>query len=142
MTTSQKFDAVVGDTTIVANRSKYVDFTLPYSESGVTMLVAIKDDERRNMWVFLRPLSWDLWLTIGSFFILTGLIIWFLESRRKNEAFGGSRSEQLSTSLWFSFSTIVFAHRMISHFSPLMLISTNIRKSTVELGEYVIQIIS
>ncbi|KAK4765286.1 hypothetical protein SAY86_026376 [Trapa natans] len=107
----QKFDAVVGDTTIVANRSKYVDFTLPYSESGVTMLVAVKDNERRNMWVFLRPLSWDLWLTIGSFFILTGLIIWFLESRLKNEAFGSSRNEQISTSLWFSFSTLVFAHR-------------------------------
>ncbi|KAK4753899.1 hypothetical protein SAY87_002003 [Trapa incisa] len=107
----QKFDAVVGDTTIVANRSKYVDFTLPYAESGVTMLVAVKDNERRNMWVFLRPLSWDLWQTIGSFFILTGLIIWFLESRLKNEAFGSSRNEQISTSLWFSFSTLVFAHR-------------------------------
>nr|POF09066.1 glutamate receptor 2.2 [Quercus suber] len=30
----KKLDAVVGDTTIVANRSLYVDFTLPYSESG------------------------------------------------------------------------------------------------------------
>ncbi|XP_056166355.1 glutamate receptor 2.1-like [Syzygium oleosum] len=68
----QKVDAVVGDTTIVANRSYYVDFTLPYSESGVAMIVAIKDDERRNMWIFLKPLSWNLWLTTGLAFILTG----------------------------------------------------------------------
>ncbi|OWM62600.1 hypothetical protein CDL15_Pgr000015 [Punica granatum] len=78
------------------------------------MVVAIKDDERRNMWIFLRPLSWDLWLTIGLSFVLTGLIVYFLEGRHQNEDFGGSRSEQLSTSLWFSFSTLVFAHRKIS----------------------------
>ncbi|XP_031385278.1 glutamate receptor 2.1-like isoform X1 [Punica granatum] len=107
----QKVDIVVGDITVVANRSNYVDFTLPYSESGVSMVVAIKDDERRNMWIFLRPLSWDLWLTIGLSFVLTGLIVYFLEGRHQNEDFGGSRSEQLSTSLWFSFSTLVFAHR-------------------------------
>jgi hypothetical protein len=35
----QKYDAVIGDTTIVANRSTYVDFTLPFSESGVLMVV-------------------------------------------------------------------------------------------------------
>ncbi|OWM65877.1 hypothetical protein CDL15_Pgr015302 [Punica granatum] len=107
----QKVDIVVGDVIVVANRSNYVDFTLPYSESGVSMVVAIKDDERRNMWIFLRPLSWALWLTIGLSFVLTSLIVCFLEGRHQNEDFGGSRSEQLSTSLWFSFSTLVFAHR-------------------------------
>ena len=61
----QKFDAVVGDTTIVASRSSYVDFTLPYSESGVSMVVLLKDDVKKNMWIFLKPLSWDLWLEIG-----------------------------------------------------------------------------
>ncbi|KAK9931913.1 hypothetical protein M0R45_019167 [Rubus argutus] len=30
-----KFDAVVGDTTIIAYRTSYVDFTLPYFESGL-----------------------------------------------------------------------------------------------------------
>ncbi|KAL3498141.1 hypothetical protein ACH5RR_040873 [Cinchona calisaya] len=33
-----KFDAVVGDVTIIANRSKYVDFSLPFTESGVSMV--------------------------------------------------------------------------------------------------------
>ncbi|XP_050272481.1 glutamate receptor 2.8-like isoform X2 [Quercus robur] len=31
------YDAVVGDTTIVARRSLYVDFTLPYTESGLVI---------------------------------------------------------------------------------------------------------
>ncbi|KAH0730268.1 hypothetical protein KY289_001456 [Solanum tuberosum] len=39
-----------GDTTIVSNRSQFVDFTLPYTESGVTMMVPIKDDNRDSAW--------------------------------------------------------------------------------------------
>ena len=50
----QKLDAVVGDTTIVANRYLYVDFTLPYSESGVSMVVLMKDNEKKNIWIFLK----------------------------------------------------------------------------------------
>ncbi|KAK4765523.1 hypothetical protein SAY86_026613 [Trapa natans] len=105
-----EYDMVVGDTTIVANRSAFVDFSLPYSESGVSMLVAIKDDERRNMWIFLKPLKWDLWLTAGMAFMFTGLVVWVLE-RHNVEDFRGSHRERLGISLWFSFSTLIFAHR-------------------------------
>ncbi|KAF8400403.1 hypothetical protein HHK36_013701 [Tetracentron sinense] len=105
----QNFDAVVGDITIVANRSSYVDFTLPYSESGVSMVVLIKDDETKNAWIFLKPLSWDLWLTTGAAFIFTGVVVWILEHRLNTE-FRGPRGQQLGMMLWFSFSTLVFAH--------------------------------
>lgn len=30
---------MVGDITILSNRAKYVDFTLPYTESGIVMVV-------------------------------------------------------------------------------------------------------
>ncbi|KAL7180617.1 hypothetical protein ACSBR1_043747 [Camellia fascicularis] len=52
----ENFDAVVGDLTIVSNRSKYVDFTLPYTESGVSMIVRI-EAEKRNAWIFMKPLT-------------------------------------------------------------------------------------
>lgn len=109
----QKYDAVVGDTTIRANRSLYVDFTLPYTESGVSMFVPIKGDERKNFWVFLKPLTADLWLTIGIFFIFTGFVIWVLE-HRINDDFRGSPGHQVGTVFWFSFSTLVFAHSNFS----------------------------
>ncbi|KAL6189121.1 hypothetical protein ACLB2K_040511 [Fragaria x ananassa] len=79
----RKYDAVVGDTTIVANRSLYVDFTLPYSESGVSMIVLTEDIERNNIWIFLKPLRWDLWLTTGIAFIVTGVVIYGLLSTGK-----------------------------------------------------------
>uniref|UniRef100_A0A6M2F9F9 Glutamate receptor n=1 Tax=Populus davidiana TaxID=266767 RepID=A0A6M2F9F9_9ROSI len=106
----KRFDAVVGDTTIVAYRSSYVDFTLPYSESGVTMVVLMKRDERDSMWIFLKPLTPKLWLVTGLAFFVTGLVVWVLEHRINTE-FRGTPEQQLGTVIWFSFSTLVFAHR-------------------------------
>nr|XP_011469467.1 PREDICTED: glutamate receptor 1.2-like [Fragaria vesca subsp. vesca] len=103
----QKYDVVVGDTTIISNRSLYVDFTVPYSDLGVGMLVA---NEKENMWIFLRPFSADLWMTSAAFFILTGLVVWVIE-RPTNKEFQGTPSQQIGTIFWFSFSTLVYAHR-------------------------------
>ena len=105
----QNYDAVVGDTTITANRTSYVDFTLPYLNSGLSMVVKIKDDERKNIWIFLKPLSWDLWLTTGCAFVFTGFVVWILEHRTNGE-FRGPPNQQLGIIFWFSFSTLVFAH--------------------------------
>ncbi|XVF48220.1 hypothetical protein PTKIN_Ptkin03bG0172400 [Pterospermum kingtungense] len=104
------FDAVVGDTTIVANRSRYVDFTLPYTESGVSMIVPTRDSKRKNAWVFLKPLTWQLWVTTGCFFVFIGFVVWILE-HRINEDFRGPPLHQAGTCFWFSFSTMVFAQR-------------------------------
>ncbi|KAL4301790.1 hypothetical protein GQ457_10G003090 [Hibiscus cannabinus] len=104
------YDAVVGDTTIVANRSIYVDFTLPYTESGVSMLVPIRENRKKNAWVFLQPLTSDLWITSGCFFVFIGFTVWILE-HRINKDFRGPPAHQIGTSFWFSFSTMVFAHR-------------------------------
>ncbi|XP_021800295.1 glutamate receptor 2.7-like [Prunus avium] len=118
-----RYDAVVGDTTIVANRSSYVDFTLPYSESGVSMVVLTEDNQRDNIWIFLKPLSLDLWLTTGAAFIFTGCVIWVLE-HRVNTEFRGPPEQQLGMIFWFSFSTLVFAHRekVVNNWSRLVLI--------------------
>ena len=105
----QKFDAVVGDVTIRANRSQYVDFTLPYTESGVSMIVPVKDKRNKNAWVFMKPLTWDLWVTSACFFVFIGFLVWVLE-HRINKDFRGPPLHQIGTSLGFSFSTMVFAH--------------------------------
>ncbi|XP_073262470.1 glutamate receptor 2.8-like [Populus alba] len=119
----KKFDAVVGDTTIIFNRSRYVDFTLPYTESGVSMIVPIVDTNSKNAWVFLKPLTWDLWVTSFCFFIFIGFVIWVLE-HRINEDFRGPASHQAGTSFWFSFSTMVFAQRetVVSNLSRAVVI--------------------
>ncbi|XP_028807072.1 glutamate receptor 2.7-like [Neltuma alba] len=118
-----KFDAVVGDVTIIANRSEYVDFTLPYTESGVTMVVPVKDKRKKNAWAFLKPLTWDLWVTIACSFVFVGFVVWVLE-HRINGHFRGPPLHQIGTCLWFSFSTMVFAHRekVVSNLSRFVVI--------------------
>ncbi|KAG8375363.1 hypothetical protein BUALT_Bualt10G0092300 [Buddleja alternifolia] len=117
------FDAAVGDVTIVSNRSQYVDFTLPYTESGVKMVVPIIDDKRKNAWIFLKPLTWDLWLISFCSFVFIGFLIWILE-HRINEDFRGPPWHQVGMIFWFAFSTMVFAHkeRVISNLSRFVLI--------------------
>lgn len=106
----KEFDAVVGDITILANRSLYVDYTLPYTESGVRMLVPVRDQRQKTAWTFLEPLTADLWFGTGSFVVFTGFIVWFIE-HRTNQEFRGPPASQIGSVFYFSFSTLVFAHR-------------------------------
>nr|XP_016489939.1 PREDICTED: glutamate receptor 2.7-like isoform X1 [Nicotiana tabacum] len=117
------FDAVVGDATIRSNRLQYVDFTLPYTESGVTMMVPIKDNNRNKAWVFLKPLTWELWLTSFCFFVFIGFVIWVLE-HRVNEEFRGPPSHQVGMIFWFSFASMVFAQKekIVSNLARFVLI--------------------
>ncbi|XP_070033885.1 glutamate receptor 2.8-like [Nicotiana tomentosiformis] len=107
---SKEYDAVIGDVTILANRSKYVDFTLPFTESGISAVVPVRDDERKNAWIFLKPLKTELWITTGAFFVFIGFVVWVLE-HRVNKEFRGPKHKQVGMIFWFSFSTLVFAHR-------------------------------
>ncbi|PIN11777.1 Glutamate-gated kainate-type ion channel receptor subunit GluR5 [Handroanthus impetiginosus] len=119
----EKYDAVVGDVAIVANRSKYVDFTFPYTASGLSIIVPIKDSERKTAWIFMKPLTMGLWLTIGAFFVYTGFVVWVLE-HRVNKEFRGPPHKQIGLIFWFSFSTLVYAHkeRVISNLTRFVVI--------------------
>ncbi|GLT85188.1 hypothetical protein SLE2022_033840 [Rubroshorea leprosula] len=118
-----KYDAAVGDISIIANRSLYVDFTLPYMASDVVMVVPIKNNSNTNALVFLEPLTGDLWVMSTCFFVFIGFVIWVLE-HRISEDFRGPPSHQVGTSLWFSFTTLVFAHqeRVVSNLSRFVVI--------------------
>ncbi|XP_038880119.1 glutamate receptor 2.2-like isoform X3 [Benincasa hispida] len=106
-----KFDAVVGDITIVASRANLVDFSLPYTDSGVTMLVPIKHNMHRSMWVFLKPLSVDLWLTTIAASIATRIVLLILEHNARRES--SQPLELLCLVLWFPFSSLVLPERQI-----------------------------
>ncbi|QCD80433.1 glutamate receptor [Vigna unguiculata] len=74
-----KNEVVVGDVTILANRSNYADFTVPYTASGVKMVVPAKHGRDQNMWTFVKPFSWDLWLSIIIISTFIGLAILIME---------------------------------------------------------------
>ncbi|KAK2631801.1 hypothetical protein EUGRSUZ_L02423 [Eucalyptus grandis] len=119
----QQYDAAVGDITITGNRSSYVDFTMPFTETGVAMIVPIETSRSTNMWIFLQPLTVDLWLVIGAFFVFTGCVVWTIEHGDNNE-FKGPRAQQIGMAMWYSFSTLFFAQRekLISNLSKVVVI--------------------
>ncbi|XP_038972452.1 LOW QUALITY PROTEIN: glutamate receptor 3.1-like [Phoenix dactylifera] len=106
---SGDFDAAVGDIAIVTNRTKIVDFTQPYIESGLVILAPVKK-HHSDAWAFLQPFTVKLWCVTGLFFLVVGAVVWILE-HRINDQFRGPPKKQVATVFWFSFSTLFFAHR-------------------------------
>ncbi|TVU28854.1 hypothetical protein EJB05_20389, partial [Eragrostis curvula] len=103
-------DIVVGDVTITASRMAEVDFTMPFTESGWSMVVAVKADTSTSMWIFLQPLTASLWLASLAFFCFTGFVVWVIE-HRINPEFRGTPWQQFGLIFYFAFSTLVFSHK-------------------------------
>ncbi|CAN6183586.1 unnamed protein product [Urochloa humidicola] len=103
------FDAAIGDIAIVTNRTRLVDFTQPYIESGLIIVAPAKEVES-NAWAFLKPFTFQMWCVLGVIFLFVGAVVWVLEHRTNTE-FRGPPRQQIMTVCWFSFSTMFFAHR-------------------------------
>lgn len=102
------FDAAVGDITILQNRSKYVEFTQPYAESGLSMTVQY-NHEPSKAWLFIKPFSNSMWVATFSMLLYTMFIVWFFE-HKSNPDFKGPVKDQLGMAVWFTFSTLFFSH--------------------------------
>ncbi|XP_021902797.1 glutamate receptor 3.3 isoform X1 [Carica papaya] len=107
--TTGVLDGVVGDIAIVTNRTRIVDFTQPYVSSGLVVVAPFRK-LNSGAWAFLRPFTPSMWLITGCFFLVVGVVVWILE-HRINDEFRGPPKQQIITILWFSFSTLFFAHR-------------------------------
>ncbi|KAJ7979519.1 Glutamate receptor-like protein [Quillaja saponaria] len=115
----KKYNVVVGDVTIVAERATYVDFTLPFTETGVRMLVRVQHGRHKSMWSFARPFSWDLWLSIVIFSVFIGIVIRIMERNATRSEIDSSSSspilhrEQLTmvSILWLPLSQMVIPQR-------------------------------
>ncbi|KAE9587884.1 putative periplasmic binding protein-like I [Lupinus albus] len=85
-----KFDAAVGDITIVTNRTRFVDFTQPYMESGLVVVVPVKEI-KSSAWSFLKPFTAQMWCVTAALFLFVGIVVWILE-RRHNDEFRGENT--------------------------------------------------
>ncbi|CAJ1939216.1 unnamed protein product [Sphenostylis stenocarpa] len=109
---NKTYEAVVGDVTILEERLEYVDFTIPYAESGLSMIVTEKSED--STWMFMKPFTWQMWVATGAVLMYTMIVVWCLE-RKPNPEFHGNWKRQISTALMFTFSSLFFAHREKLH---------------------------
>ncbi|XP_038722930.1 glutamate receptor 2.9-like isoform X2 [Tripterygium wilfordii] len=108
--TLQTFDAVIGDVMITADKFQLIEFSQPYIESKLVMVVLKESEKPHDPFMFVKPFTNGMWLLMAAMTLFTGFIVWVIE-HRKNYEFGGSSLRQLVTTLWFSFLMVVFAHR-------------------------------
>jgi ionotropic glutamate receptor len=115
---NKTYSAAVGDITILAKRWENVEFTVPFTESGLSMVVPVKPGPKG--WIFLHPFTLGMWLAIVVVLVYTMFIVWFVE-HRSNPDFSGSWKDQLGNALWFTFSSLFLAHSKYNIFSSMFL---------------------
>lgn len=102
-------DAAVGDTEIMAERYQIADFSQPYMESGLVMIVKVKPDLIKTRLIILKAFTLKMWILIASTNFATGCVIWLNEHVNKNPDFVGPFPQQIGSMLWFSVTMLSFA---------------------------------
>lgn len=70
----QNFDGVVGDVAIVARRCQNADFTHPYTESGLVMIVPVQKSGNKTL-LFLKPFTRAMWILVAVISIYNGFVV-------------------------------------------------------------------
>ncbi|KAH1150210.1 hypothetical protein AAZX31_16G058100 [Glycine max] len=102
---NKTLDAAVGDTSIMAYRYHLVDFSQPYVDSGIDMVVTEQSAKSKETWIFLKAFTKGMWLMMAALHIFVGFVIWLIE-RQVNEELKG-----FGSMLWFLVTVIFYAHR-------------------------------
>ncbi|KAB5530022.1 hypothetical protein DKX38_020103 [Salix brachista] len=106
----QNYDAVVADTAIVAKRFQCGEFSQPYADSGLQMLIIVRTKNINRAWLFTKPFSTSMWITIGIINIYNGFVVWLIERNdernRDAEIRRGSLLKQIGYMLYSAFKTL------------------------------------
>ncbi|KAK7373399.1 hypothetical protein VNO80_06806 [Phaseolus coccineus] len=102
---NKTLDAAVGDTSIMAYRYHLVDFSQPYVESGIDMVVTEQPAKLKEAWIFLEAFTKDMWMMMAALHIFVGFVVWLIERQVNAELKG------LGSMLWFLVTVIFYAHR-------------------------------
>ncbi|KAL6524742.1 hypothetical protein OROMI_030335 [Orobanche minor] len=101
----KEFDAAVGDMQTKTEWSRLVEFTQPYIDTSLVMVMPRKPVNSLEPWVLMRPFTKVMWFLLASMSFFTGFVIWVIEHRIGGD-FGGPPMQQVGKVLWFSFTTL------------------------------------
>ncbi|CAK1555312.1 unnamed protein product [Leptosia nina] len=84
---TKKWDGIIGDLlehnaelavcdfTITSERNAVVDFSIPFMSLGISMLFKEPDPEAPDTFSFIKPLSLDVWLYLGTTYIIVSFVL-------------------------------------------------------------------
>ncbi|MBA0548356.1 hypothetical protein Golob_019462, partial [Gossypium lobatum] len=105
-----------------------VDFTLPYTDMGIGMVTRLTPKDSRSLWIFLKPVTPGLWLTLVGVYVLTALVIWLIERPALVEKQTQQSNGQIGRMFAFSLH-------------PWEKLSSNLSRSVVVLWVFVVFIL-
>ena len=100
---------MIGDVTIVAHRYEHAEFTHPYTETGLVMIVPVRSSTSNKEWLFLKPFTKPMWVLIVVVNLYNGFVVWLIE-RNYCAELKGSIWNQIGTLVWLAFSTLFSLH--------------------------------
>ena len=101
----QNFDAVI-DVTIISYRYQYAEFTQPYTDPGVVMVVPIKSRSGHRAWLFVKPFTKTMWISILVMIIYNGFVLWMLERHHCTEP-KSSMVKHTGTMAWLALTPLL-----------------------------------
>ncbi|XP_066151596.1 glutamate receptor ionotropic, kainate 2-like [Euwallacea fornicatus] len=73
---NRRADMGICDFTITQQRSEQIDFSLPFMSLGISILHSeIEQEEIDNMYGFMRPFSWTVWIYIITLYLVISFAI-------------------------------------------------------------------
>jgi ABC-type amino acid transport substrate-binding protein len=112
----QNFDAVVGDVERVASRHQYVEFTYPYTETGLVLIVPVRSSNKA--WSFIKPFTATMWVLISVITVYNGFVVWWIERKHCDEL-QGSIPNQIGIMIWLSFNTLFSLNGKLKFLVPI-----------------------
>ncbi|KAK7405305.1 hypothetical protein VNO78_06516 [Psophocarpus tetragonolobus] len=102
----KKYDAVVGDVSVVSSRYEYVSFTQPYTDMGLMMIVPVKSKTGNRTWLFMKPFTELMWVLILVIIVYNGFVVWIIERNHRPDELKGPILHQTTTMLWLAFCSL------------------------------------
>ncbi|CAF3866145.1 unnamed protein product [Adineta steineri] len=101
------FDLFIGDVTITAARREIVGFSSTIYDNSLRVVVRDAASVKLDLWSYLKPFSFKLWITILGATIYAGILVYILEGRQNEALQDRSIVSLIGMSMWFSSSTIM-----------------------------------
>ncbi|CAF1228448.1 unnamed protein product [Rotaria sordida] len=101
------YDIVIGDVTVTATRRKLVDFSNTIFDNSLRIIIRKTTDVNIDLFSFLKPFSWNLWLLLLCTLIYAGILIYIIERQDNETLQNQSILSQIAMYVWYSFGNIV-----------------------------------
>ncbi|XP_060528957.1 glutamate receptor ionotropic, kainate 2-like [Cylas formicarius] len=75
----RRADLGICDFTITHQRREIIDFSMPFMSLGISILhKKVQQEEIDNMYAFMRPFSWTVWVYTVTLYLILSIIIFFV----------------------------------------------------------------